>query len=59
MNELLEFIVVVNDEEQYSIWPLNREIPIGWKNANFTGSKDECLNYIEEQWIDMRPKSIR
>ena len=59
MNELLEFIVVVNDEEQYSIWPLNREIPIGWKNANFTGNKDECLNYIEEQWIDMRPKSIR
>ncbi|SFL37700.1 MbtH protein [Gracilibacillus orientalis] len=59
MNELLEFIVVVNNEEQYSIWPINREIPVGWKSASFTGNKADCLDYIEEQWVDMRPKSIR
>ncbi|MCM3216695.1 MbtH family NRPS accessory protein [Niallia taxi] len=59
MNELLDYIVVINIEEQFSIWPSNRDIPIGWESVNFTGNKDECLNYIEEHWIDMRPKSIR
>jgi MbtH protein len=51
--------VVVNDEEQYSIWPADRELPLGWKYAGKTGTKAECLAYIEEVWTDMRPLSLR
>jgi MbtH protein len=51
--------VVINDEEQYSIWPENRENPIGWRDAGKSGLKDECLNYIKEVWTDMRPLSLR
>lgn len=47
--------VVVNHEEQYSIWPADRENPLGWKNAAKSGSKTECLAYIKEVWTDMRP----
>jgi MbtH protein len=51
--------VVRNDEEQYSIWPEAKEIPAGWAQSGPTGSKAECLAYIEEVWTDMRPKSLR
>ncbi len=51
--------VVVNHEEQYSIWPLDRENPLGWKDAGKSGSKQECLAFIEEVWTDMRPLSLR
>jgi len=51
--------VVVNYEEQYSIWPADRELPPGWKDAGKTGSKEECLAYIDEVWTDMRPLSLR
>ena len=51
--------VVVNDEEQYSIWPADRELPLGWSFAGKTGPKGECLAYIEEVWTDMRPLSLR
>lgn len=51
--------VVVNDEEQYSIWPAGRELPLGWKPAGKEGLKAECLAYIEEVWTDMRPLSLR
>ncbi len=51
--------VVVNHEEQYSIWPANRENPLGWTDAGKTGTKQECLDYIEEVWTDMRPLSLR
>ncbi len=51
--------VVVNHEEQYSIWPAERENPLGWRDAGKTGSKIECLAYIEEVWTDMRPLSLR
>jgi MbtH protein len=51
--------VVVNHEEQYSIWPADRENPLGWINADKTGSKTECLAYIKEVWTDMRPLSLR
>lgn len=50
---------VVNHEEQYSIWPLDREIPAGWRDAGKQGTKKECLDYIEEVWTDMRPLSLR
>ena len=51
--------VVVNDEEQYSIWPADRENPLGWSEAGREGTKAECLAYIEEVWTDMRPLSLR
>ena len=51
--------VVVNHEEQYSIWPADREIPLGWKDAGKSGLKPECLAYIKEVWTDMRPLSLR
>lgn len=51
--------VVVNDEEQYSIWPVGRELPAGWRADGFTGTEEECLAYIDEVWTDMRPASLR
>jgi MbtH protein len=51
--------VVLNHEEQYSIWPEDRENPLGWKDAGKSGPKQECLDYIEEVWTDMRPLSLR
>lgn len=51
--------VVINHEEQYSIWPVEKENPKGWLDVGQTGSKAECLAYIEEVWTDMRPKSLR
>ena len=51
--------VVVNHEEQYSIWPAHRENPLGWQNAGKSGLKPECLEYIKEVWTDMRPRSLR
>ena len=51
--------VVVNQEEQYSIWPAERENPVGWMDAGTIGSKTECLAYIREAWADMRPLSLR
>jgi uncharacterized protein YbdZ (MbtH family) len=51
--------VVVNHEEQYSIWPADRENPLGWMDAGKTGPKPECLVYIKEVWTDMRPLSLR
>jgi MbtH protein len=53
------YTVVINDEEQYSIWRFGREIPPGWHEAGKTGPKDECLAYIDEVWTDMRPLSLR
>jgi MbtH protein len=51
--------VVVNHEEQYSIWPSHRDNPLGWRDAGKQGLKGECLAYIKEVWTDMRPLSLR
>lgn len=51
--------VVVNHEEQYSIWPAHRENPLGWRDAGKSGGKAECLSHIKEVWTDMRPLSLR
>jgi MbtH protein len=51
--------VVVNHEEQYSIWPVDRESPLGWQEVGTQGSKAECLDYIKAVWTDMRPLSLR
>lgn len=51
--------VVINHEEQYSIWPEYRSIPAGWKTVGKSGKKSECLAYIDQVWTDMRPLSLR
>ena len=51
--------VVVNHEEQYSIWRSDRTNPLGWKDVGQQGTKQECLDYIETVWTDMRPLSLR
>jgi MbtH protein len=51
--------VVVNHEEQYSLWPADMEVPAGWREAGKQGSREECLAYVEEIWTDMRPLSLR
>ena len=51
--------VVINDEEQYSIWPADRENAKGWQDVGKVGPKTECLAYIKEVWTDMRPLSLR
>ncbi|MBM7076598.1 MULTISPECIES: MbtH family protein [Micromonospora] len=53
------FLVVRNDEEQYSIWAADRDLPAGWHDAGFTGSREECLAHVDEVWTDMRPRSVR
>lgn len=51
--------VVINDEEQYSIWPEHRDNPSGWYDVGKSGPKAECLAHISEVWVDMRPASLR
>ncbi len=51
--------VVVNDEDQYSVWPDDRDIPDGWRAEGFAGGRQECLDHIDEVWTDMRPRSLR
>jgi len=51
--------VVLNHEEQYSIWPAQKDNALGWKDAGFSGTKEQCLAYIKEVWTDMRPLSLR
>jgi MbtH protein len=51
--------VVVNHEEQYSIWPEGRDNPLGWSDAGKSGSKDECLEHIRDVWTDITPLSVR
>ncbi|WP_406161770.1 MbtH family protein [Streptomyces canus] len=53
------FAVVMNDEEQYSIWPVTRELPAGWRREGTVGSREACLEHIEAVWTDMRPLSVR
>jgi MbtH protein len=51
--------VVMNHEEQYSIWPADREIPLGWQPVGVSGTKEECLSHIDEVWTDITPLSVR
>ncbi len=57
--DIAVYKVVVNHEEQYSIWPADRENALGWRDAGKTGVKQECLDHIETVWTDMRPLSLR
>ena len=58
-DETQQFRVVVNHEEQYSIWPITRPLPLGWREIDVHGNKKECLEYIAQVWTDMRPLSLR
>jgi uncharacterized protein YbdZ (MbtH family) len=53
------FYVLVNDEEQHSLWPAFAEIPAGWRLAFGDAPRDECVRFVEQNWSDMRPKSLR
>lgn len=54
-----EFLVLINDEEQYSLWPSFTDVPDGWTVAKPAAARQACLDYIEEHWTDMRPRSLR
>jgi MbtH protein len=54
------YLVVINDEEQYSIWPAHRPLPLGWASVEAAASsQEECLAYVDKVWTDMRPRSLR
>jgi MbtH protein len=53
-----EYIILVNEEQQYSLWPEFRSIPKGWTRVGTSGKRKECLGWIEKNWTDMRPKSL-
>jgi uncharacterized protein YbdZ (MbtH family) len=57
-DENREYLVLVNEEEQYSLWPAFRDIPAGWSAVGPRGKRKECLDWIEANWTDMRPKSL-
>jgi MbtH protein len=59
MSDDTQVKVVINDEEQYSIWPADRDNPPGWRDAGKAGSKEDCLAYVEQVWTDTRPLSLR
>lgn len=58
-SEHQQFVVVVNHEEQYSVWFADRDLPAGWTAEGTSGTKSECLAHIEKVWTDMRPLSLR
>ncbi|MFK8013087.1 MAG: MbtH family protein [Marinicellaceae bacterium] len=58
-NDKTTYNVVINHEEQYSIWPKNRANPKGWKNIGFSGTRNKCIAHIEEIWTDMRPGTLQ
>jgi MbtH protein len=59
MTAVPRYRVVLNDEEQYSIWPDGRENPLGWRDEGFAGSEADCLARIDEVWTDICPASLR
>ncbi len=59
LEDLSQYKVVLNQEEQYSIWPADKENALGWSDEGFRGSKPDVLAYIKEHWTDMRPRSLR
>ena len=53
------YVILINHEEQYSLWPVWKAIPAGWRRAGFEGSYADCAAYVEANWTDMRPLSLR
>ncbi|MDI1460722.1 MbtH family protein [Catellatospora sp. KI3] len=58
-DEAQRYLVVVNDEEQYSVWPDGQPVPAGWTGDGFAGSREDCLEHIGQVWTDLRPRSVR
>jgi uncharacterized protein YbdZ (MbtH family) len=58
-DESASFLVLVNDEEQHSLWPYFAEVPAGWQVAYGEATRAACLEYIEQNWPDIRPRSLR
>jgi MbtH protein len=59
MDENATFQVLVNDEGQYSLWPAEKEVPAGWQPDGTSGTRQECMDHVDEVWTDMRPRSLR
>ncbi|HEY0637720.1 MAG TPA: MbtH family NRPS accessory protein [Pseudonocardiaceae bacterium] len=59
MNDDIRYQVLINDEEQYSLWPAHNEVPAGWRPVGREGTRDECSAYVDQVWTDMRPRSLR
>ncbi len=59
MDEDIRYQVLINDEEQYSLWPTDQDVPAGWHRTGTEGSKEDCVAYVDEVWTDMRPRSLR
>ncbi|MBW4717943.1 MbtH family protein [Saccharothrix obliqua] len=57
--ESTQFLVVLNDEEQHSVWFADRDLPAGWRAEGTSGTRQECLDHIERVWTDLRPRSVR
>lgn len=53
------YTVLMNDEEQYSLWPSHKDIPAGWQSVGVTGTKAECMEYVDKVWTDITPLSVR
>jgi MbtH protein len=53
------FVVLVNDEEQYSLWPSGKDTPPGWRATEMHGTEEACMKWVDEVWTDMRPASLR
>lgn len=53
------YTVLVNEEEQYCLWPIGKAVPAGWREVGKEGTRAECMSYVDEVWVDMRPLSLR
>ncbi len=58
-DEAATFVVLANDEEQHSLWPTFADVPPGWRRVYGEASRADCLQYVDEHWTDMRPRSLR
>jgi MbtH protein len=58
-NDDARYQILRNDEDQYSLWPADLDIPAGWYQVGKDGTRDECSAYVDEVWTDMRPRSLR
>lgn len=58
-DEAITYTVLINDEEQYSLWPEHKAVPAGWRAVDFQGTQQECSAYVDRVWTDMRPLSLR
>jgi MbtH protein len=59
MDNVSTFVVLINEEGQYSLWPKKKSVPQGWRLAGKEGTREECCQYVDKNWVDMRPISLR